>query len=274
MNQLYFPAQTQSTPVREILSPATAPLQWLRLSTIRLQRQHSTEIVLKGEEGVLDIFSGTCTVEIRSRTGDATYREIGQRANVFAGLPFMVYLPLNATATITADSDTLEIALITAKADVGYEPKLVYPDEAVNKVVGKDNWQRSVVTSIGEDVQAQRLLVGETVNPPGNWSSSPPHKHDCNTPPEAKMEEVYYYKTNPLQGFGMQRMYTAPGYPEPMNECFVVQSGDAVAIPGGYHPVVAAPGYQLFYLWALAGETRSYGAGTDDPEHAWILGMK
>ena len=41
-------------------------------------------------------------------------------------------------------------------------------------------------------------------------------------------------------------------------------------LPKGYHPVVAAPGYQLHYTWVLAGEERRYGAWADDPNHAWV----
>jgi 5-deoxy-glucuronate isomerase len=45
-----------------------------------------------------------------------------------------------------------------------------------------------------------------------------------------------------------------------------------VGIPGGYHPVVAAPGYRLYYLWAIgacAGSPRAL-ATFDDPAHAWL----
>jgi 5-deoxy-D-glucuronate isomerase len=34
--------------------------------------------------------------------------------------------------------------------------------------------------------------------------------------------------------------------------------------------VVAAAGYELFYLWAMAGEESVYGAWSDDPAYAWV----
>ena len=51
----------------------------------------------------------------------------------------------------------------------------------------------------------------------------------------------------------------------------MVEEGDSMVLPRGYHPVVAAPGYSLYYLWVLAGEENSYGAWSDDPAHKWIL---
>jgi len=121
-----------------------------------------------------------------------------------------------------------------------------------------------------ENVKAQRLLVGETLNPPGNWSSYPPHKHDRKAPSEAPLEEVYFFKIKPPHGFGLQRIYTSPEDENPFDEVFLLENDDTVVIPRGYHPVVAAPGYQLYYLWVLAGEERKYGAWSDDPNHRWL----
>ena len=84
------------------------------------------------------------------------------------------------------------------------------------------------------------------------------------------MEEVYYYLTRPVGGFGLQMLYTAPGHPEPIDDVYRVESGDLLVIPRGYHPVVAAAGYELYYLWAMAGEQSRYGAWSDDPTHAWV----
>jgi 5-deoxy-glucuronate isomerase len=124
-----------------------------------------------------------------------------------------------------------------------------------------------------QDVPAQRLLAGETLNPPGNWSSYPPHKHDRSNPPlEAILEEVYFFRTKPAQGFGLMWTYTAADDPDGFSTVFVVEDGDTVLLPKGYHPVVAAPGYQLHYTWVLAGEERRYGAWADDPRHAWVKG--
>jgi 5-deoxy-glucuronate isomerase len=107
--------------------------------------------------------------------------------------------------------------------------------------------------------------VGETYNPPGLWSSYPPHKHDEHRPPEeSKLEEVYHFRVKPSRGFGIQRVYG-----QGLDETYAVQDRDTVVITRGFHPVASAPGYSLYYLWVLAGDERLM-CPREDPEHAWI----
>jgi 5-deoxy-glucuronate isomerase len=40
-------------------------------------------------------------------------------------------------------------------------------------------------------------------------------------------------------------------------------------VHSGYHPVVAGPGYDVYYLNFLAGSSRTL-AVTEDPNHVWI----
>ena len=121
----------------------------------------------------------------------------------------------------------------------------------------------------------RRLMMAETLVPPGNWTSYPPHKHDVDNPPnEAIYEEVYFYLFKPAGGYGFQRVYEPGDAPDRLNEVYVVEDGDAVAIPRGYHPLVAAAGYQLVYIWALCGVNRTYGAWSDDPAHVWVRGAE
>ena len=47
----------------------------------------------------------------------------------------------------------------------------------------------------------------------------------------------------------------------------VVHDGQAQRIMSGYHPVAAAPGYAMYYLWALAGESDELEPSFD-PLHA------
>jgi len=114
------------------------------------------------------------------------------------------------------------------------------------------------------DTHARRLLVGETFNAPGNWSSYPPHKHDGRDG-EPVLEEVYHYRVDPPQGFGVQMLYTADGE----SITHTVRDGDAVLLPYGYHPVSAPPGYRLYYLWGMAGAERRL-ALHEDPAHSWV----
>jgi len=166
----------------------------------------------------------------------------------------------------------LDIAVFSAPAQTDQSARLITPDQVTHASVGVGNWRRDVYTAIGENFPCDRFLIGETVNPPGNWSSFPPHKHDVARPPdEAVLEEVYFYRMKPANGFALQRLYTGATSPgEPYDVAVTLRDGDAVILPKGYHPVVAAPGYQVYYLWCLVGEERAYGAWADDPEHAWL----
>ena len=195
---------------------------------------------------------------------------IGERTDVFNGKPVMVYLPGGVRYEVTAESPRLGIGVAAAPTDVEWPPAIVNPADVIERSVGVWNWRRKVCVAVGDNVQARRLIVGETLNPPGNWSSFPPHKHDEKDADESPYEEVYFFRIKPSQGYGIQRIYTAPGSRDPLDEVYVIKNNDTIIIPRGYYPVVAGPGYELYYLWILAGEERKYGAWSDDPQHSWL----
>ena len=220
-------------------------------------------------EQALDIYSGVIGLDAGE---DFTCPRLGGRKDVFDGLPTVVYLPPGTSYQIKVLEGPVEISLWSAPAP-NFEgtPAVVRPDDLVKTSPGKDNWRRDVHTALGNNIPAAKLIFGETINPPGNWSSAPPHKHDALNPPnEVPLEEIYYFQVNPGQGFGIIRVYTQPSDPAPMDEIYVVENGDTVVIPRGYHPVAAAPGYTVNYTWAMAGEIRQPGASSDDPLHAWL----
>jgi 5-deoxy-glucuronate isomerase len=120
---------------------------------------------------------------------------------------------------------------------------------------------------IRPEFPADRLLICEVYTPSGNWSSYPPHKHDVhNMPHEAHLDETYYYRVNHPDGYAFQRLYDAAGT---RDQILKVADGDLVLIRDGYHPVVAAYGYDVYYLNVLAGSARSFAA-SDDPRYAHL----
>lgn len=220
------------------------------------------------EELAVDFYPGTVRVEVDAAGGrlvrEATRRTVGEPGE-------MLYVPAGARLKITLLSDTARVGIAGAAGGPGGKPVFISRADVVSKEVGKKNWVRTVHTHIADNVAASHLIVGETVSAPGNWSSSPPHKHDRHNPPsEVPMEEVYFFQVEPRTGFGFMRVYTDPADPAPFDCAYTVEDGDTVLIPRGYHPVVAFPGYVLNYTWVLAGEGRTYGAWSDDPRHAWI----
>jgi 5-deoxy-glucuronate isomerase len=259
----------RSEKFQQVVAPGV--LRFLDFATLQLDRSESHSLQTGPREYVLDIFSGAVTLIIDTLGHpQETYCQIGKRANVFSGPPVMSYVPPNSRLEIKADS-AADLGIFSAPSNSPAPAALLEGLSVTSKQVGRENWQRTVFTALGEDVPAERLLAGETLNPPGNWSSFPPHKHDRSDPPhEVLLEEVYYFHIKPAQGFGFIWTYSAPGDPEGFSNVFVVEDGDTVLLPRGYHPVVAAPGYELHYTWVLAGEQRTYGAWADDPQHAWV----
>jgi 5-deoxy-glucuronate isomerase len=200
--------------------------------------------------------------------GSGTFDAGGQRwtvrrANVFDERATAVYVPPGCPLTVEADAG-LEAILVSARAPAGGAPALVRADEVRVNARGRSLYAREVHDLFVSDPHARRLMVGETFNPPGHWSSFPPHKHDGRDG-EPVLEEVYHYRVDPAQGFAHQMLYAADGE----TVTHTVRDGDAVLLPYGYHPVSAPPGYRVYYLWALAGGERRM-AVHEDPAHQWI----
>lgn len=221
------------------------------------------------EELAVDFYSGPVRVEVASSSGDLT-AETRPRASIKEPGE-MLYVPSDARLKLTLLDGAARISIAGAQGRQGVPPLMVTREQAETKPVGKDNWRRTLHTYIADNIDAEHLIAGETVNDPGSWSSCPPHKHDEQNPPaEVPMEEVYFFQVEPKEGFGFMRIYTDPADPDPFDYSYAVEDGDTVIIPRGYHPVVAFPAYSLNYTWILAGEGRTYGAWADDPKYAWI----
>lgn len=242
-------------------------LKYLSLTILRLGAELTSYAFNTGEEEVaIHSYGGPVRISARGDWGEWT-GAIPARTALTEPTP-MAYVSAGSEVIISGPAGHLVIAGALGNREV--QPMLA---AAVPKTVGKDNWVRTVYTHIGETVPARHLICGETVNEPGGWSSCPPHKHDTfHAPSEVPMEEVYYFETDPPQGFGFIRLYTRDNDSAPFDIAYAVESGDTVLIPRGYHPVAACPAYRLTYSWFLAGEGRVYGAWSDDPRHLWIKG--
>ena len=213
-------------------------------------------------ETVVVLLGGVVDVEANGESlGSA-----GGRSSVFEGPGHAVYAPPGTVLRLEATTPA-QLAIATAPAGQGapLKARIIGPGDQRLADVGKGNWSRTVRTILGPEHAAGRLLLGETINPPGNWSSYPPHKHDREAPPEeVRLEEVYFFKVEPPEGFGVQVRYDDAG-----TEAFTVRDGDSAVIRSGYHPLVAAPGYSLYYLWIMAGDGRQM-IPYMDPAHVWV----
>jgi 5-deoxy-glucuronate isomerase len=208
------------------------------------------------------VLGGVCSV--KSSRGE--WQRIGQRETVFDGLPFALYLPIRTSFTVTTETGC-DLAFCYCRAEDEYPARLVTPEHVGIEIRGGGNATRQINSMLPPTFLAQRLMVVEVFTPAGNWSSFPPHKHDVHNPPgEVDLEEIYYFRVERPEGFAIQKVYTAD---RSIDETMTVHDGEIVLVPEGYHPVVAAHGYNVYYLNALAGSGRSL-ACSDDPDYAWV----
>ena len=108
----------------------------------------------------------------------------------------------------------------------------------------------------------------EVFTPAGHWSSYPSHRHDEDDYPRITyLEETYYHRLNPSDGFGIQRVYTDDLQ---LNETMAVHDGDVVCVPRGHHPCGAPHGFEMYYLNVMAGPLRKWRF-VPAPEVEWIL---
>lgn len=242
------------------ITPARAGWDLLSFRTYTFRRGQVIEGESAGDEMCMVLLSGSITMEAAGQTWVCD-----GRASVFAGLPYAVYLPPGHTYRMTVHADA-DCAYGRAPAAGKLAPRHITPDDVKVEIRGGHNATRQI-THILDPGDAEKLLCVEVYTPSGNWSSYPPHRHDVQDPPrEVDLEEVYYYRVKPEDGWALQRLYTDD---RSLDEVVVAQHGDAVMIRRGYHPVVAAPGYDVYYLNFLAGPTPSWVAH-DDPQLAWV----
>jgi 5-deoxy-glucuronate isomerase len=238
------------------ITPAEAGWRYLSFG---VERVTEAERETGAEEVVIVLLSGSCTI-----SGEAFAFELGPRESVFAQLPWTAYLPRETRYVVAGDA---ELAIASVPVERRRKPVLQPPAEVDVEVRGAGNATRQINNMIQPGFPAERILVVEVLTPAGNWSSYPPHKHDEDRPPdEVRLEEVYYYRATAPEAFAFQRLYSPP---RSIDETWTVRDGDLVLVPFGYHAFCAAPGYDFYYLNALAGDHHSM-ANTDDPELAWI----
>jgi 5-deoxy-glucuronate isomerase len=217
-----------------------------------------------GNETCLVLLSGLATVTWSP--GQSRAARLGPRRNVFADYPHALYLPPKTSFELQA-VQTTEVADCRSPTRERHPAREIRPEDCGLEVRGGGNATRQIIDILPPSAQADRLLICEVLTPSGNWSSYPPHKHDRHNPPvEANLEETYYYRFGDPVAYGIQRLYTADGR---SNQVLTVTNGDLVIVRSGYHPFVAAYGYDAYYLNTLAGSVRSMAA-TDDPRYAHL----
>lgn len=250
----------EASSFRQDITPAFAGWKYLGFQVHAMNAGETFAGESLDRELVMVFLSGSAAVGAGEQTWEFTGRD-----TPFQGLPYGLYVPPNHTYRVEATT-ALEVAVGFAPAEGRYPARFITPDDVRVEIRGGHNVTRQI-THLVDPGQAEKLLCVEVYTPSGNWSSYPPHKHDVQNPPEeVDLEEVYHYRLNPPDGWALQRLYNDD---RSLNEVLLVHEGDTVLVREGYHPVVAAPGYDAYYLNFLAGETPSWIA-KDEPQLAWV----
>lgn len=242
---------------------ASAAWEFIGLTVHRLELGTPLTVESDGDEYAIVLLSGSCTI-----SHDDQKVSLGPRGNIFDDPPWAYYLPVGTVCTVEVQSTT-EIAICRSRATEAKPARLIRPENVAIEIRGAGNASREIRHVIKPEFPADKLLVVEVITPSGNWSSYPPHKHDIHDMPrEADLEEIYYYRIDSPDGFGLQRLYTADGS---IDEAFVIHDGDLLLVPFGYHAFAVAQGYTGYYLNVLAGdEPVRTMQPSDDPRHAWV----
>ena len=253
---------------REIVNVTTERAGWTHVGfrALRLKTAETETVETGSRELCLVVLTGTVEVVVDSQT----YSHLGARDSVFDEIsPAAVYVPAGKSITVRAERDS-EVALCTAPAGIkNHDVKVIDSASMRRSVRGKGTNTRYICDILPhDDPTADHLLVVEVVTPASHSSSYPPHKHDVEQPPvETLLEETYYHRLNPPQGFAFQRVYTDD---RSIDEACAVEDHDVVMVPRGYHPVTAPHGYDLYYLNVMAGPNR-FWVFKNDPAHEWML---
>ncbi|HZS53723.1 MAG TPA: 5-deoxy-glucuronate isomerase [Bryobacteraceae bacterium] len=243
-------------------TPDEVGWEHLGFRAVRLQQGGTISSTTAETEVAIVVLGGQCSVTSSAGKWD----HVGRRKNVFNGLAYTVYLPVHTDYAVTAQTD-LDIAICSCPAQRSFPARLITPRDVKVDTRGGGNATRQICNIITPDDSADRLIIIEVYTPAGNWSSFPPHKHDVHNPPsEVDLEEIYYYRIERPEGYAIQRVYSYDGT---RDATLTVRDGELVLIPDGYHPVVAAHGYNVYYLNALSGSARSLAASLD-PNYAWV----
>jgi 5-deoxy-glucuronate isomerase len=169
-------------------------------------------------------------------------------------------VPKGVTVKVTGIAEDSEVAVIRTENDRNFKPAVRSGDAVIKEVRGKGSMNetgtRIVRTAQNVDLSPDsNIMFGEDVHYPGKWAGFPSHHHD--------QPEIYFYKLQPENGFGLMKLG---------DEAVLLEHNDTVKIaPNLVHPQVAAPGYAMYFLWVIRHqEGNPYIQPTFEEEHVWV----
>ncbi|MCR9108971.1 5-deoxy-glucuronate isomerase [Marivita sp. XM-24bin2] len=247
------------------ITPASAGWRYVGFSLYRLREGETVQEATGDREVILVMVEGKAEFTGAGRD----WGVLGDRMDVFEKTPpHCLYLP-NGTEWTAKAVTACTVAVCSAPGTGGHAARRIGPDGITLTERGKGVNTRYInnIAMENEDY-ADSLLVTEVFTPNGHWSSYPSHRHDEDDFPRITyLEETYYHRLNPGNGFGIQRVYTDDGQ---LDETMAVSDGDVVLVPRGHHPCGAPYGFEMYYLNVMAGPLRKWRF-VAAPEVEWIM---
>ena len=248
------------------ITPESAGWGYVGFTLYRLRAGESAAEATANREVILVLVEGKAAI-----TGAGQdWGLLGERMDVFEKTPpHCLYLPNGTDWRAVAQTDCT-LAVCSAPGKGGHPARRIGPDgiTLTQRGTGTNTRWINNIAMEAEDV-ADSLLVTEVFTPAGHWSSYPSHRHDEDDFPRITLlEETYYHRLNPANGWGMQRVFTEDGS---LNETMAVSDGDVVLVPKGHHPCAAPHGIEMYYLNVMAGPLRKWRF-VADPATAHLMG--
>ena len=247
------------------ITAQTAGWRYVGFSLYRLRAGETASESTGDREVILVMVEGKAAIS----AGGRDWGVLGDRMNVFQkSPPHCLYLPNGSEWKAASQTDCV-IAVCSAPGKGGHQARRIGPDGIALTERGKGTNLRYINNIAMEDEDfCDALLVTEVFTPQGHWSSYPSHRHDEDDFPRITyLEETYYHRLNPANGFGIQRVYSDDGR---LDEIMAVADGDVVLVPRGHHPCGAPYGFEMYYLNVMAGPLRKWRF-VAAPEVEWIV---
>ena len=244
------------------VAPEIAGWKYLSFKVVALSAGATYHQQTAGKEVALVPLNGRAGVDVGGEKFEL------ERNDIFSQAPHVLYIPPRQEILVTAVTD-LVFSTGSAPADGKYGKRLFRPDEMRQEIRGGGAARRQVNHILAHPLPAERLILYEVYVPGGMWSGWPPHCHDGYRG-SPYLEETYYYRFDTKEGFGIQRNYREESG---LDELLAVRDGDLTLVTEGFHPAVAAPGSNMYFLNYQAGDLLDGARGTapyEDPKQVWI----
>ena len=200
-----------------------------------------------GSTGAASSASSSSRGRVTVESGELAWRELGERASPFEDVaPYAVVPAARArTCAITARDGCRDRLSQRARRRTACAPRLIEPAAHEAHRARAAARTRATCATSCRRTRACRARC---------WSSRSSRRRatrrairrtsttPTTIPAESSLEETYYHRLDPPQGFAFQRVYTDD---RSLDEAMTVEDRDVVMVPRGYHPVVVPHGYDV-----------------------------